>query len=184
MKKNILPSKVIVYCGLFTALIVVGALTRIPVPIVPFTLQLLFTTLAGMVLGPVYGSLSVVLYVLLGLMGLPVFANGGGLGYIFQPTFGYLLAFIAGTALVGHLTKDPKKRSFPRLFLAGVAGLLLVYVGGYVYYYLLATHVLGLTIVPKILFFHAFLLPLPGDLVSCVIASMIALRLPKFSPTG
>lgn len=184
MKKNILPSKIIVFCGLFTALIVVGALTRIPVPVIPFTLQLLFTTLAGMVLGPVYGSLSVVLYLLLGLLGLPVFANGGGLGYIFQPTFGYLLAFIAGTALVGHLTKKQKNRTFLRFFLAGVAGLLLVYVGGYVYYYLLATHVLGMIIVPKILFFHAFLLPLPGDLLSCVIASTIALRIPRFTTTG
>ena len=62
-------SREIVLFGLFTALIAIGAFIRIPVPVCPFTLQLLFTTLAGLLLGSRKGALSVALYVLLGLVG-------------------------------------------------------------------------------------------------------------------
>lgn len=77
-------SREIVLFGLFTALIAIGAFIRIPVPVCPFTLQLLFTTLAGLLLGSRKGALSVALYVLLGLVGVPVFTEGGGPSYIFQ----------------------------------------------------------------------------------------------------
>ena len=63
-------SREIVLFGLFTALIAIGAFIRIPVPVCPFTLQLLFTTLAGLLLGSRKGALSVALYVLLGLVGV------------------------------------------------------------------------------------------------------------------
>ena len=75
-------------CALFTALVAMGAFIRIPTPLVPLTLQLWCTTMAGMLLGPKLGAISVLVYVLLGLIGVPVFTMGGGIGYIFQPTFG------------------------------------------------------------------------------------------------
>ena len=59
--------------GIFTALIAVGAFIRIPVPICPFTLQLLFTTLAGILLGSRRGGGAVLVYLALGLAGVPVF---------------------------------------------------------------------------------------------------------------
>ena len=61
-----------ILCAIFTALIAIGAFIRIPVPVVPFTLQFLFTTLAGVLLGARLGALSVVIYIVLGLMGVPV----------------------------------------------------------------------------------------------------------------
>ena len=67
-----------ILCAIFTALIAIGAFIRIPVPVVPFTLQFLFTTLAGVLLGSRLGALSVTIYIVLGLMGVPVFAEGGG----------------------------------------------------------------------------------------------------------
>lgn len=82
--------------ALFTALIAAGAFLRIPIPYVPFTLQFLFTTLAGVLLGGKLGAVSVACYVVLGLLGVPIFAEGGGLSYVFQPTFGYLIGFCAG----------------------------------------------------------------------------------------
>ena len=63
----------LVLFALFTALIAIGAFIRIPVPFCPFTLQLLFTTLAGLLLGSRRGAASVAVYVFLGLIGLPVF---------------------------------------------------------------------------------------------------------------
>ena len=73
-------TKSMIYCGLFTALIAAGAFIKIPVPVVPFTLQYLFTMLAGLFLGSRRGMISVVAYMLLGLAGLPIFSEGGGSG--------------------------------------------------------------------------------------------------------
>ena len=64
-------TKQLVFCSLFTALIAVGAFIKIPVPVVPFTLQYLFTMLAGLILGPRLGTISVTAYMLLGLAGFP-----------------------------------------------------------------------------------------------------------------
>ena len=82
-------TKTLIYCSLFTALIAAGAFIKIPVPVVPFTLQYLFTMLAGLLLGSKRGTISVVAYMLLGLAGLPIFSEGGGLWYVFKPSFGY-----------------------------------------------------------------------------------------------
>jgi hypothetical protein len=63
--------KSMVYLALFTALITVGAFIRIPVPVCPFTLQLFFTTLAGLLLGSRRGAAAIAVYVALGLAGIP-----------------------------------------------------------------------------------------------------------------
>lgn len=90
-------TKTLIYCSLFTALIAAGAFIKIPVPVVPFTLQYLFTMLAGLLLGSKRGTISVVAYMLLGLAGLPIFSEGGGLWYVFKPSFGYIIGFCLGT---------------------------------------------------------------------------------------
>ena len=68
----------LVLCALFTALTAVGAFIKVPVPVVPFTLQFLFTMLAGLLLGGRLGAISVGAYAVLGLLGLPIFTEGGG----------------------------------------------------------------------------------------------------------
>ena len=68
-------TKNLVRVALFAALIAVGAFIRSPVPVCPFTLQFLFTMLAGLLLGGKYGALSVLVYLCVGLLGLPVFAK-------------------------------------------------------------------------------------------------------------
>jgi biotin transport system substrate-specific component len=80
-----------VLTALFTALTAVGAFIKIPFYPVPLTLQTFFTLFAAMILPPVWAAGSQVLYLAIGLIGLPVFANGGGLAYVVQPTFGYLV---------------------------------------------------------------------------------------------
>lgn len=82
-----------VLCGLFIALVAVGALIRIPVGSDVYTLQFMFTLLAGLLLGARLGALAVGTYVVMGLVGIPVFASGGGPSYVLQPTFGYLVGF-------------------------------------------------------------------------------------------
>ena len=104
MRKRITP-KEMTLCALFTVLTAVGAFLKIPVPVVPFTLQFLFTMMAGLLLGGKLGACSVGLYALLGLMGLPVFAEGGGFWYILKPSFGYIIGFIIGSYATGRITE-------------------------------------------------------------------------------
>ena len=85
-------TKSMILAALFAALTAVGAFLRIPTPVSSFTLQIMFTAMAGVLLGRKWGAVSQAVYVLLGLLGLPVFTNGGGLGVVLQPTFGFCLA--------------------------------------------------------------------------------------------
>ena len=93
--------------GLFAALTAIGAWISIPIPPVPFTFQVLFVLLAGAVLGSARGGLSQIVYVLLGVIGLPVFAGGAsGPGVLFGPTGGYIFGFIVAAFVVGALSGD------------------------------------------------------------------------------
>ena len=75
----------LILIALFAALSVVGAFVKIPTPLVPFTLQTLFCVYAGFLLGARRGFASQLLYLLIGLIGIPVFALGGGPSYVLQP---------------------------------------------------------------------------------------------------
>ena len=93
----------IVYCGMFAALMAVGAFIKIMIPLgvfeVTFSLQFFFALLAGFFLGAKRGFTSVLVYLIIGLIGVPVFAHGGGPAYVLKPTFGFLIGF-AFAALV------------------------------------------------------------------------------------
>lgn len=115
MKK--LAAKDVVLCALFVALITVGTFVRIPVGTDVYTLQFLFTLLAGLMLGARLGAVAVGAYVLLGLIGVPVFASGGGPGYILQPTFGYLIGFILQAWFCGNYARKLSSITFRKILL-------------------------------------------------------------------
>lgn len=172
-----LKTKDAVLCAVFAALTAIGAFIKIPVPVCPITLQVLFTLMAGLLLGSKKGALSILIYLIIGLMGIPVFTSGGGIGYVFVPTFGYLIGFVAGTFLTGFITERLKTLSFIKLFIASFSGLLVVYIFGIVYYYFISNFVLADPISVFNVFYYCFLLPVPGDIALCIIASMLARRL-------
>jgi biotin transport system substrate-specific component len=116
-------------CALLTALLAVGAFVAIPVGPVPFTLQVFGVLLAGMLLGPRLGSLSVAAYLALGLV-VPVYAGGAsGIGALFGPTGGYLWGFLPAVIVAG-LVAGRGTSSAPRLLAAGLAGLVPIYAIG------------------------------------------------------
>ena len=169
-------TKNLIYCSLFTALIAVGAFIKIPIPVVPFTLQCLFTTLAGLLLGSRKGTISVVAYMLLGLAGLPIFSEGGGIWYIFKPSFGYIIGFCLGTFVTGLIAERMKEKTIPRYLLANFAGLLIVYAAGMVYYYVICNYVIDTPIAVGPLFLYCFLLAVPGDICLCILAAILVKR--------
>lgn len=93
----------LIITALFAALTAAGSLfPRIPIPgtTLIVTLQTLFVFMAGMLLEPKYALASQLVYMAIGLIGLPVFSGGGGLGYILQPSFGFIIGFCVSAATV------------------------------------------------------------------------------------
>lgn len=119
-----------VYAALMAALIAAGAFLSIPIGPVPIVLQNFFVLLAGLLLGPRWGTAAVGVYLLAGACGLPIFAGGlGGLGRIFGPTGGYLVGYLPATAVVGIVSRAFGKRTAGDLT-ALIAGSLIVYTCG------------------------------------------------------
>ena len=116
------------------------------------------------------------LYVAIGLAGVPIFTQGGGISYIFIPTFGYLLGYILGTfinAKIAHKTDNP---SYLRIFAANFIGVLAVYAVGVLYFYM-ASELWGNGTTMKILFLNCFLFTLPGDILKCLVGTVLGKRL-------
>lgn len=107
------------YIAVFAALLAALSLApAVPIGIVPvpITLQLTGVALAGLCLGWWRGAAAVGLYVLVGLAGLPVFAGGkAGIGVLFSPTGGYLVAFVLSAAVIGILAQTVLKRGLSAL---------------------------------------------------------------------
>lgn len=162
--------------SIFLALIIVGAFIKIPIPLVPFTLQFLFTSLAALLLHPKLASITVSIYILMGLIGLPVFAEGGGLYYIFKPTFGYIIGFLIATYVTSRLVYN-KSQSYLALLKACLIGLLIVYTCGMLYYYFISVLYLHDPIAIKSLFLYCFILAVPGDIFICFFAAIVGKRL-------
>ena len=121
------------FTALFAALTAAGAFISIPIGPVPIVLQNIFAVLSGIVLGPVMGSAAVALYLLAGILGLPVFAGGtGSIARFASPTGGYLIGYLLAAFLAGIIAGRPRggEKFSPRLIIAVMAGLLIVYVPG------------------------------------------------------
>ena len=119
--------------GIVTFAVAAAFSAQIAVPLpwtpVPVTLQPMMVILAGAMLGPRLGAIAMTAYVTFGAMGAPVFSNGGaGLGWLFGPTGGYLLAAPAAAFLVGMIAG--RSGQAWRLIAGLVGGVGTMYVGG------------------------------------------------------
>ncbi|WP_070000084.1 biotin transporter BioY [Cellulosilyticum sp. I15G10I2] len=165
-----------VICALFAALSAVGAFIKIPMPLVPFTLQFLFTALSGVLLGSKRGMLAQMLYVGIGLAGIPIFTKGGGISYVFQPTFGYLVGFIIGAYIIGKIVEQ-KGASFKVIFMASFIGVIAIYIFGVIYMYFIVNLYIGSPMPLSKAIYVGAIACLPGDLISCFITSLVGSKL-------
>lgn len=139
-------NRIIILISFFTALTAIGAFIKIPLPHIPITLQTFFVMMSGNMLGFKFGSFSQVLYLTLGLIGIPIFAYGGGIGYIFQPTFGYLLGYPFCAFTIGMLlklflshsanTNISNEKAFLAFLFSDTIGVLIIFIFGLAFLYI------------------------------------------------
>lgn len=173
-----IKTKELVFCALFVALTAVGAFIQVPVPGMDyFTLQFFFVLMAGLLLGSKLGGIAVLTYVLIGLVGVPIFAAGGGIMYVLRPSFGYLIGFIVAAFITGLLAEMLSAKTFVKYFLACLSGFVACYGIGLVYKYFMLNLYVGEPTPFWIVFLDCFPLDMPGDLVLCIIASLVSIRL-------
>lgn len=167
-----MKTKDMILTALFAALTAVGAFIRIPLGISTITLQFLFTALAGVLLGAKLGAFSQAIYVLLGLLGVPIFASGGGFQYVFNPTFGFLVGLIPAAYVIGRLCEG--ERSPKRVALACLAGLALLYLIGVPYMGVICNAYLGKGLTFWQILKGGMLIYLPGDFLKIAVCALAA----------
>ncbi|WP_049921360.1 biotin transporter BioY [Halopiger djelfimassiliensis] len=169
--------------ALLAALMGVASMIPIPISAVPGTMQLLVVFLAGLFLGPVWGTLSMVFYLGAGALGAPVFAGmNGGFGYLLGNTGGFLLSFPVGALLVGAVVhrgrtvRDPAETTLPVLLCALAAATVVVYLAGFSWFAWVTETTLAES-------FTVVTLPLiPGDLLK-IAAAVAIVKSGRIDPT-
>jgi len=159
--------------SLFAALTAVGAFIKIPLPYAPLTLQTLMVMFAGLVLGSRLGALSQILYLAIGLIGLPIFAQGGGPAYVLQPSFGFLIGFSLAAYVIGRATEGKQYLSLTRTVAALLLGQAAMYLVAIPYLYF----VLNFVVHKKVSFSYTIkiglLVFIPGDLLKTAIVASL-----------
>lgn len=182
--------------GLFAALIAVCAQIQIPAA-VPFTLQTFAIFLAVGLLGGKRGTVSVVIYILLGMVGLPVFAGfKGGIAALLGTTGGYIIGFIFSALLMWALEKpvsslfgketgaDSKKNIFRKMAgpaISMILGLIVCYIFGTAWFVIVYTNTKAPIGILTALGWCVFPFIIP-DLIKIALALVLTLRLKKFVP--
>lgn len=125
-----MKTKDLIVCSLFSAITCILAQISIPfIGGVPLTMQTLAVSLSGIILGAKKGFISQCIYILLGCVGMPVFAEfSGGLQVVFGPTGGFILSFPLMAFVIGYICEKTNKKHI--FFLAMIVGSILNYVGG------------------------------------------------------
>ena len=161
----------LVLAALFAALTAVCSQLQIPLPMIPINLALFAVYLSGATLGAKWGALSMAAYALLGAAGVPVFVGfASGPAALFGKTGGYILGYIAASAITGALAWR-WGASFARLCAAMLLGMSACYLLGTAWFMALT----GMSLTASLSY---CVLPfLPGDAVKIALAAFLALRL-------
>lgn len=176
------------FIALFAAIICVGCFIKIPLGIIPIVLQNVLCILCAVLLGGIWGGAPTALFLLAGLIGLPVYSGGsGGIAVWLGPTGGFLPGYLIGAVAAGFIAGRPsleeKKITFKtalRVSLAIIAGMVILYIPGVIRFSYWASaagkvpaektalaYTMGACVIPYI----------PGDLLKTALAIPFALKL-------
>ncbi len=172
-------TKSIVFVALFAALIAACAFVSIPVPgtPIPIVLQNMMVVLSGLLLGPVLGTASTVLFIVAGILGLPIFSGGtGGIAKIMGPTGGFIIGYAFAALVAGLICGRPRmgrKASIARIIVAALCGFVVMYIPGVIHFMRSLdktfAETMALCVTPYI----------PGDIIKMVVSILIAIPLRK-----
>ena len=164
--------------ALFCTLICVGSLIRIPMPnLMPITLQTFFVLLTGLLLSIKASVFATVTYMALGLIGLPIFSGGGGLGYVLMPNFGFIIGFVVASVIISTVAEKLKNRTFWHYFTISLLGVLIIYIIG-IFYFAFITNVYNKSDCSAIWFIQTVFLPfLPKEIICIILASISAYKI-------
>jgi biotin transport system substrate-specific component len=163
----------LIISALLTALTAAGAFIKVPFYPVPFTLQTFFTALAGLMLPPRWATLSQAAYLVIGLLGLPVFANGGGLGYVLQPTFGYLLFLPLAALIISLLQSRARNVAVRKAVIFVLVGMLMILCGGALWLYFHFVIIMHRNISFWQIFYSGVLIFIPSMILKAIIAGFL-----------
>ena len=182
-KKETLRIRNFLLAAFFAGLTAVGGIMSIPMWPVPFTMQSFFVLMSGLFLGPKFGPLSQVIYIMMGLAGAPVFAGGaGGLHHVFAPSFGFLVAYIPVSWVAGMLAsfikpaQDKSAALYIKYLLICLAATVVLYAIGLPAFYLNMRYVLN-TPLSLTRVFQLSLIPfIIPDFLKAVVAAGLAYK--------
>jgi biotin transport system substrate-specific component len=171
-----MKAKRLVRIALFLVLTVIGGFIKIPFGAVSFTMQTVFVVSSGIFLGAIDGAIVQLSYLIMGLIGIPVFVNGGGIFYFMQISFGYLLAFPLSACISGYAISKLKTLKIVKIWLVSVLSLLPVYIVGIAYQIIILVVVVGVEFSSSLL----TLIPLGAYFVfDCILCLIIAIIYPR-----
>lgn len=179
MKSN--KTKNLAYAALMCALMIVSTLWlkfSLPFTDIMVTTQVFFVLLCGLLLPPVESLLAIGVYLLLGLIGLPVFSAASGIGAVLTPSFGYLLGFLLGAFGTSVIYRKLKGKKLAAL-IASLSGMVLIYVVALPYIAILKGVYMAAPVPFGTLMTAYFLAFLPLDVVKAVLAALLIGRLEK-----
>lgn len=175
-----MKTKELTICALCLALITIGAFIKIPLPYFDYvTLQYFFVMMSGMLLGSTMGAACVGIYLAAGLLGLPIFAAGGGISYILRPTFGFLLGFLPAVWVSGKIVEKGSQHDIKTGLLSASSALIITYAVGLVYKYLILRFYTKTGINWEIIVLSVFPLQLPKDIAFTLLAGFAYPTLPN-----
>lgn len=163
--------------AIFAAMTAIGAFIKIPLPVVPFTLQIIIVFLAGSILGSKLALQSQLVYLFVGLAGVPIFTQGGGITYVLQPTFGYLVGFALGAFIIGWIIERVGDPSPMRFVIANLVGTFVIYAIGAPYVYFALNFWLDMPTSASQVFVAAFLSTVGVDIVLAIMTGLFARRI-------
>ncbi|MGB8450779.1 MAG: biotin transporter BioY [Anaerocolumna sp.] len=179
-KDSSMNLRMTVYAALFTALIIIGGYLSVPIPVgpVPIVLADFFVMVTGLFLGKKWGLSSVVLYIFLGAIGLPVYASGkAGLAVLFGPTGGFLFGYLALVFAIGFIS-GMGKPSLLKNMTALIIGNIFLYVFGVPWLKVVMHLTWGKALAAGLIPF------IPGIIIKIIVALALAqILMPQFKRT-
>jgi len=172
-------SRAITRMALFAAVMSISAFVRIPLGTVPLTLQSAAALVTGYCLGPVHGAYALILYIAVGLTGIPVFASGGGPAYVLSPTFGYIVGFTVCASMAGFLARFNTRGSILFAYLIMVVSLTGIYLPGLAWLIIAMNWIADAPLTTSTLLKVGLFIPLAGDLITTLPAAFVAVRIRK-----